>query len=271
MKERLSEQLKKYTNNDGLFFMGDKILVDKTTKNPFLPLQNTLDKLNFTILNALVDGSLIMVNGEIDLTEDELDKKNFSRYSVKKFLAESKPDDWSPILRAFHWINWDRQSKFCGRCGSVLEEKMDATEKKCPSCKTSIFPRFSPAVMVLIQNEDQILLARSPHFQPGYYSAIAGFIDIGETAEQAAHREVKEELGLEIRDLEYFSTQTWPFPDSFMIAFKAKYHGGELKLDEIEIEDARWFSPHELPQLPPYSSIARQLIESALAGMIKRE
>lgn len=118
--------------------------------------------------------------------------------------------------------------------------------------------------MVLIQKEDKILLARSPHFQPGFYSAIAGFIDLGETAEHAAHREVKEELGIEITDLEYFSTQTWPFPDSFMIAFKAKYLDGELKLDENEIEDAGWFGAQDLPMLPPSSSIARQLIESVV-------
>jgi NAD+ diphosphatase len=170
-------------------------------------------------------------------------------------------------MRALHWLNWDRQSQFCGRCGSALEGKMDATEKKCPTCETSIFPRFSPAVMVLIRKGDKILLARSPHFESGFYSAIAGFIDVGETAEQAAHREVKEELGLEISDLEYFSTQTWPFPDSFMIAFKAQYRGGDLKLDEIEIEDARWFGQHDLPMLPPHASIARHLIDSVLAEM----
>lgn len=126
----------------------------------------------------------------------------------------------------------------------------------------SFFPRFSPAVIVLIYNEDEVLLARSLHFSLGTYSAIAGFIDIGESAEQAVHREVKEELNIAITNLECFGSQTWPFPDSFMIAFKAQYLSGIVTPDPKEIEDARWFNLNALPQLPSSASIAKQLIES---------
>lgn len=188
----------------------------------------------------------------------------FQTFSVKRFLSEVDEVVQSRILRAYHRLNWESQSQYCGKCGTPLEYKSDSTEKKCLVCKVSFFPRFSPAVMVLIQKEDKLLLARSPHFAPGIYSAIAGFIDVGETAEEAAHREVKEELGIEITQLEYFATQTWPFPDSFMIAFKAQYQGGELKIDEKEIEDARWFSANDLPLTPPTASIAKRLIQSAL-------
>ena len=160
MNERVSEQLKKYTHNDCLFFSGDHILANKITKNPFLPLQKTLDKLKPKIHNMLVDGELIMINGEIDLSSDDLAKENLASYSVKRFLVEMDPANQSKILRALHWLNWDRQSKFCGKCGSILEEKIDVTEKKCPTCNTSIFPRFSPAVMVLIQKEDRTALLR---------------------------------------------------------------------------------------------------------------
>src|ERR1700722_8943106 len=110
--------------------------------------------------------------------------------------------------------------------------------------------------MVLIQKGNEILLGRSAHFKPGVYSALAGFIDIGETAEMAAHREVKEEVGLEITELEYFGSQSWPFPDSFMLAFKAKYLRGEINIDTKELEDARWFNLNNLPAIPPHPSIS---------------
>ena len=143
-----------------------------------------------------------------------------------------------------------------------MKANFEATAKECIFCEQSFFPRFSPAVMVLVHKEDKILLARSYRFPPGDYSAIAGFIELGESAEQAAHREVKEEVGIEITNLRYFSSQAWPFPDSFMIAFKADYLSGELILEPDEIEDAKWFSRNDLPNLPPSVSIARELINS---------
>ena len=118
--------------------------------------------------------------------------------------------------------------------------------------------------MVLIKRDDRILLARSPHFRPGMYSAIAGFVEIGESAETAVHREVMEEVGINIRDLTYFGSQSWPFPASFMIAFTAHYAGGEILIDRSEIEDAKWFSVHDLPDLPLPPTIVRSLIDSLL-------
>ncbi|MGD9591637.1 MAG: NAD(+) diphosphatase, partial [Candidatus Berkiella sp.] len=145
-----------------------------------------------------------------------------------------------------------------------LSKKIDSIEKKCERCDIILFPKMSPAVMVLIYRDKEILLARSWHFKAGMYSAIAGFIELGETAEMAAIREAKEELGVDIENLEYFGTQTWPFPDSFMIAFKAKFKEGELKIDPVEIEAAQWFNIDNLPILPPSASISRKLIESVI-------
>lgn len=247
-----------------LFFAGDQLIVNITTKNPILPYQSTVDALQLNILNALSDGSIRIISCKMDPSNEA--NPVLGTFPVKRFLSEVDATLQSRILRAYHWLNWESQSQYCGKCGTPLEYKADSTEKKCLACNLSFFPRFSPAVMVLIQKDDKILLARSPHFPPGIYSAIAGFIDLGETAEEAAHREVKEELGIEITQLEYFATQTWPFPDSFMIAFKAQYRAGELKIDEHEIEDARWFSANELPLTPPTASIAKLLIQSALKG-----
>ena len=116
--------------------------------------------------------------------------------------------------------------------------------------------------MVLIQREREILLARSSYFRPGVYSTLAGFIEIGESAEDTIHREVYEEVGLKVTDVEYFGSQTWPFPHSFMIAFKAKYLSGKIEYNDGEIEDAKWFNLDNLPELPYQSSIAWSLINS---------
>jgi NAD+ diphosphatase len=137
----------------------------------------------------------------------------------------------------------------------------------CDQCGLNSYPRISPAVMVLVRRDNELLLARSPHFKPGVFSALAGFVEAGETLEQCAMREVKEEVGIEISHLRYFSSQSWPFPNSLMVAFFAEYAGGELTPDPNEIEAADWFTLDALPRLPDPVSIARRLIEGAIAQM----
>ena len=134
---------------------------------------------------------------------------------------------------------------------------------RCPACGLLAYPRLSPAIMVLVRDGERLLLARSPRFKPGVYSALAGFVEPGETLEQCAVREVREEVGIEIANLRYFASQPWPFPNSLMIAFFADYAGGDLRLDPTEIEAAEWFTPDRLPLLPEPISISRRLIDAA--------
>lgn len=135
---------------------------------------------------------------------------------------------------------------------------------QCPSCGLLAYPRISPAVMVLVRSGRRLLLARSPHFKPGVFSALAGFVEPGETLEQCAAREVREEVGIEIAQLRYFGSQPWPFPNSLMVAFLAEHAGGEITPDPAEIEAADWFTADALPLLPDPVSISRRLIEAAL-------
>ncbi len=141
--------------------------------------------------------------------------------------------------------------------------------KECPQCGLLAFPRLSPAVIVLVQRQGELLLARPYHFTPGMYSVIAGFVEPGETLEEAVVREVREEVGIAIKDIRYFRSQPWPFPHSLMIGFTATYAGGEISLDDTEIEDAGWFRPDNLPTLPGKISIARTLIDWFLAKQDK--
>ena len=165
--------------------------------------------------------------------------------------------------RASQLMDWRKNHRYCGRCATPTTMKTTEFAMACPNCGLLAYPRISPAVMVLIGRGDELLLARSPHFKPGIFSALAGFVEAGETLEQCAVREVREEVGVEISNLRYFRSQPWPFPDSLMLAFFADYAGGEITPDPSEIEAAGWFSRKALPPLPDQASIARHLIEAA--------
>ena len=165
--------------------------------------------------------------------------------------------------RASQLMDWRKNHRYCGRCATPTAAKSGEFVMLCPSCGLLAYPRISPVVMVLISRGNELLLARSPHFKPGVMSALAGFVEAGETLEQCAVREVREEVGVEITNLRYFQSQPWPFPDSLMIAFFADYAGGTITPDPSEIEAAGWFSRDALPLLPDPVSIARRLIDAA--------
>lgn len=159
-------------------------------------------------------------------------------------------------------VAWHATHRFCGRCGSKTVRAVgEDSAMKCPNCGMMHYPKVSPAVIVCVRDGDRILLARSPGFPKGLYSVLAGFVEPGESMEETARREVREEVGVEVEDIRYFGSQPWPFPNSLMIGFTARYAGGELVTQPGEIEDAGWYTADDLPQMPPRVSIARRLIE----------
>ena len=165
--------------------------------------------------------------------------------------------------RASQLLDWRNNHRFCGRCGTPTAMKAGESAMQCPACGLLAYPRISPAVMVLVGDGDKLLLGRSPHFKPGVYSALAGFVEPGETLEECAAREVREEVGIEITNLRYFDSQPWPFPNSLMVAFFADYAGGAINPDPSEIEAADWFRFDALPILPDPVSMSRRLIDAA--------
>jgi len=169
--------------------------------------------------------------------------------------------------RAVQLVDWDRNHQFCGRCGAPTEAKNDERGRICKACRLTFYPKIAPAVMALVRRGNEILLGRSPHFPPGMYSALAGFVEPGETLEQCIAREVLEEVGVHVTKVEYFASQPWPFPNSLMIAFFCEYAGGEIAPQETEIEAAEWFDIFQLPKLPSKISIARRLIDAAIERM----
>jgi NAD+ diphosphatase len=172
--------------------------------------------------------------------------------------------------RALQIVGWDRTHQYCGACGAATVARTNERSRECPECGLVAYPRLAPAVMGLVRRDREILLARSPRFAKGVYSALAGFVEPGETLEQCLEREVHEEVGIRICKVRYFGSQPWPFPHSLMIAFFADHDSGEIRIDGTEIEDARWFDVRNfenLPRLPARISIARRLIDAAIGEM----
>ena len=173
------------------------------------------------------------------------------------------------LLRAFHIAQWRRESRFCGSCGAANTDAPDEVARLCPSCGRLEFPRIAPAVITLIINDEgQALLAHNRKFTPGVYSLIAGFAEAGESLEEAAAREIREEVNIAVRDIRYVISQPWPFPHSLMLGFSARYASGTIRPDGEEIADARWFGKDALPALPGAGSVSRCLINRWLAGSL---
>ena len=184
---------------------------------------------------------------------------------VRSLFSIAGPEIFALAGRATQLMDWKKNHRFCGHCATPTVMKTSEFGMECPACRLVVYPRISPAVMVLVRRgPDELLRARSPHFKPGVFSALAGFVEAGETLEECARREVMEEVGVKISRLEYFQSQSWPFPNSLMVAFFADYESGEITPDPSEIEAAAWFNRNDLPRLPDPVSIARRLIEAAL-------
>jgi NAD+ diphosphatase len=173
--------------------------------------------------------------------------------------------------RAYQLIDWDRNHQYCSRCGAPMAQREDERSKTCPECRYTAYPPVSPAIMILITRGDELLLARKAAFAPGRYSALAGFVEPGETLETTVARETFEEVGVQVKDIRYFGSQPWPFPHSLMVAFTGEYAGGDLRPDGVEIVEAKWFRYDALPDLPPSISIARRLITAVAQRLARGE
>jgi NAD+ diphosphatase len=176
-------------------------------------------------------------------------------------------EDWMLAGRAVQLVEWRRTSRFCGRCGTATVGAPGERALRCPACGFLAYPRLAPAIIVLVRKGDRALLAAGRGFRGGMYSALAGFVEAGESLEEAVHREVGEEVGIRLRDVRYVGSQPWPFPHSLMVGFRAEWEGGEIHPDGIEILDAAWWSVDDLPPIPPSISIARTLIDQWVADV----
>lgn len=181
---------------------------------------------------------------------------------LRRLWGSVDEETWAVAGRAVQLVDWARTHRYCGACGTRTEPSPGERARRCPACGLLAFPRIAPAVIVLVERDDgRALLARNVNFVNGMFSCIAGFVEPGENLEQAVAREVLEEVGIAIRDIEYVASQPWPFPHSLMIGYRARYREGDVVCDGTEIAEAGWFRASELPPIPPPISIARRLID----------
>jgi len=250
-------------------YQGNQILVARDGDGARIPAVRDLRQLGLRTSREQYLGSLAGRHCFAAEVEDEAAPPADMEWSGLRALFGALDDTLFALAgRAFQIVDWDRSHQFCGRCGTATVLKEGERSRVCPSCAQLHYPRIAPAVMVLVRRGPEFLLARSPHFPPGMYSALAGFSEPGETLEQTLTREVREEVSIEVDNIRYFASQPWPFPHSLMIAFHADYAGGVVTPDPTEIEAADWFSLDRLPEkLPSTISISRRLIDATLTEM----
>ena len=249
-------------------FQQTLLLVREEATAALLPAHADLDVLGGTPLRRLHLGRL---DGRscyaFEFAADTAPPPGLQWQGLRSLYSRLDDKQFALAGRALQYVDWDRTHQFCGRCGTPTRMSAHERARECPACNLTAYPRIAPAVMCLIRRGREILLARSPRFAPGMYSALAGFVEPGESLEQCLAREVLEETGVRIANARYFASQPWPFPHSLMIAFVADYAGGEITPAPDEIEDAQWFDIDALPRLPNRISIARRLIDGAVAEM----
>ena len=172
-------------------------------------------------------------------------------------------EEYDMAGKAFEILNWDKNSRYCPMCG-VPTVQISPIAKKCPECRQEIYPRISPAIIVLIRKESSVLLVHARNFRGTYYGLVAGFLEPGETLEECVYREVMEETGLRIKNLKYFGSQPWPYPSGIMVGFTADYESGEIKLQSEELSAGAFYDRDHLPEIPRKLSLARKLIDAWL-------
>lgn len=252
-------------------YLDNQLLLTKKNDRHWIPLSISppldQDLVESSRCIGIYDGKPCML---LTLYDGSTRLENLEPVNLRGAYSIIPEDFWIIAGRGSQIIRWHQDNNYCGRCGSAMFEPDDEMIKRCPDCSYTAYPRISPAVIMSVIKGGEILLGRSPHFPEEMYSTLAGFVEPGESAEEAVKREVMEETGIEVHNIRYIASQAWPFPHSLMLGFTAEYAAGEIAVDHAELEDAGWYSPGDMPRLPSKISIARKLIDIFLTGSSTR-
>lgn len=255
--------------NDFILIFDDNAVLLKISENEIsLPCRGELDFLapynSGIFLFTLDNNACFLVFDKIHINNDKFILENISFFRT----ASQQEIAWVCIA-ALHLRNWYVQNRFCGNCGKELSHKIDERAMQCLDCGNIVYPKISPAVIVAIVCGDKILLARNSIFPGAWFSLIAGFVDVGETLEETVVREVKEETGLDVKNIRYYKSQPWPLSSSLMVGFVAEADDSQqLEIDTNELAEAMWFKKGNLPEHPRNISIAGEMIEKFEIGLL---
>lgn len=245
-------------------FQDHKLLMDGTALShmnvkPFSPAKRGIE-----ITDPLLFGYYDSTPCFLAMVSESQDTASMVPKGLRALFGVTDEDYFSLAGRAMQILHHTNEHRYCSKCATPMENREGELARVCPACNFITFPRISPAVIMSIIKDDHILLGRGAHFAKGMYSTLAGFVEAGETLEEAVAREVFEETAIRVDNVHYVSSQPWPFPHSVMIGFTGKYAGGSIRVDKSELEDARWFHYRDMPRLPSKITIARLLIDNFL-------
>lgn len=184
---------------------------------------------------------------------------NWQAFPLRGLFGRLDAEAYNLVDYASQIVYWQRTSHYCPVCGHLTQAEHGTWGRRCPHCGHVAYPHVTPAILALVYDGERVLLTHKPGWDKRY-SCIAGFTEPGESLEECVQREVYEEVGLEVTDVEYMGSQSWPFPHQLMVGFVARYVSGDIRLEEKELDDAQWFPLDALPQLPPPQSLAHKLI-----------
>jgi NAD+ diphosphatase len=263
-KFKILSNITKASKADDLYFVIFKggLLLRKESDKLCIPIFDEIRKLNIKYENQFFLGQLGAKSCfAMETLEEIVLPEEFELIPLYEIGALLDEELFLVAGRANQILNWDNTHRFCGKCGSKTENKKDELAKVCPNCNHVMYPVICPAIIVAVTKGEEILLAHNKGFKNNMYSLIAGFVEAGEDLKSTVKREVFEEVGIKVKNITYYKSSPWSFPNSLMIGFFAEYESGEIKVDGNEIVHADWFNKGNFPNIPKKFTLARKLID----------
>ena len=246
-----------------LIFKGDKLLAG-SGENSEIHSPSVLSELGLRVVRSSLDlpevWQVVPPWSEVELDAPDAPGV-FEWIDLREVWLRWGDDSFARAGAAYQYMNWLRDTRFCSRCAVPVLPREEDKGLACSACGKVVYAPMSPAIIVAVERDGKLLLAHNARMPVKRYSVLAGFVEPGESLEQTVKREVMEEVGIEVEEVRYFSSQSWPFPCSLMLGFTARWKSGELRPDGMELSDAGWYAPEEFPDIPPALSISRKLID----------